>query len=82
MERPTISLATYKSIFVRLATTSFCVVPNLMAFCFAISVVEVIRDHDPTTFWFALEFILMACVAFPVLVILGRDFNDFAAQRH
>jgi len=79
MERPMISLATYKRIFVMLVTAFFSVIPNLMAFCFASSVAEVIRDHDPTTFWFALEFILMSCVAFPVLVILARIIHEKCA---
>ena len=71
-----ISLATYERVFVMLMTTFFSAVPNMMAFGFTSSVVELIRDHDPTTFWFAFEFILVSCVAFPVLVILGRNFDD------
>ncbi len=71
-----ISLATYERIFVMLMTTFFSVVPNMMAFGFASSVVELIRDHDPITFRLALGFIFMSCVAFPVLVIEGRSFAD------
>ena len=76
-----ISLATYERIFVMLMTTFFSAVPNMMAFGFTSSVVELIRDHDPTTFRFALGFILVSCVAFPVLVILGRSFDDLCRTK-